>query len=61
MSLQSGRQKIPNVWIVPDFEYYQGCEISWECRDCIILSDEEYLEKLWSRLSDEMQLKEGGL
>lgn len=35
----------PDVWIVPDFEYYYGSDRSWECRDCVALSDEEYFNK----------------
>jgi hypothetical protein len=45
----------PNIWIVPDFEYYQGCEVSWECRDCIVMSDEEYFEKKWPESEKKME------
>ena len=45
----------PNVWIIPHFEYFQGCELSWECRECIVLSDSEYFEKKWPGSEKETQ------
>lgn len=43
----------PNVLITPDFDYYYGSDTSWECRDCIVLDNEEYFEKLGVGLLEE--------
>jgi len=37
----------PNVWVVPSFEFFNGCEVSWECCDCVGLNNTEYFKKKW--------------
>ena len=47
-------------------EYYhygagQGISGSWECRDCVILDDDEYFPKLRETLAREDELREKDL